>query len=150
MFKANRLLAIIALVLFVVSMGSCGGGGGSSSGGSNGGTVIPSTTKVLDDSTMQNLSSISEDGATLTLSETTPTLESLSPGDVIVSGVSNTTPNGLLRKVTNVSKVGNQVLVQTTQATLEDAIQQGTVEVSQALTPRDGKGRVAPSKFILF
>lgn len=35
MLKANRLLSIIALFLFVVSMGSCGGGGGGGSGGSS-------------------------------------------------------------------------------------------------------------------
>ena len=38
MFKVSRLLSIIALVLFVVSMGSCGGGGGG--GGSGGGNNI--------------------------------------------------------------------------------------------------------------
>jgi hypothetical protein len=38
MFKANRLLAIIVLFFFVVSMGSCGGGGGGGSGGTGGGT----------------------------------------------------------------------------------------------------------------
>jgi len=98
---------------------------------------IPSTTKVLDESTMRYLSLISADGSTLTFSEIIPELESLSPGDVIVIGITPITPNGLLRKVTNVSISNNQVVVETIQATLEDAIEDGTIEFNKILTPND-------------
>lgn len=40
MFKANRFLAVIVMILFAVSMGSCGGGGG---GGGGGGETTPQT-----------------------------------------------------------------------------------------------------------
>ncbi len=43
MFRVNRILAIIALFFFAVSMGSCGGGGGGSSSG--GGTPPPPVTE---------------------------------------------------------------------------------------------------------
>lgn len=98
---------------------------------------IPSTTKVLGESTTQYLSSVSTDGSTLTFSKTTPELESLLPGDVIVIGITPVTPNGLLRKVTNVSIFENQVVVETIQATLEDAIEDGTIELNKNLTLND-------------
>lgn len=98
---------------------------------------IPPTTKILHESTTRHLSSVSSDGSTLTFSEITPVLESLSPDDVIVIGITPITPTGLLRKVTNVLISNNQVVVETTQATLEDAIEDGTFELNKILTPND-------------
>lgn len=148
MRKTLKFSLIVSLsLLLAIFLTSCGGGGGGgSSSGGGGDTVIPSTTKVLDNSTMQKLSSVSGDGSRLTFSETTTQLESLSPGDIIVSGTSNVASDGLLRKVTTVSKSGNQVVVETTQATLEDAIQKGTIEVSKTLTLNDVRSAVALKK----
>jgi hypothetical protein len=98
---------------------------------------IPPTTKILHESTTRHLSSVSPDGSTLTFSEITPVLESLSPDDVIVIGITPITPTGLLREVTNVLISNNQVVVETTQATLEDAIEDGTIELNKILTPND-------------
>ena len=47
--------------------------------------VIPDTTEVLDETTLQHLSSVSEDGITFSFSQSTPELEELEPGDVIVA-----------------------------------------------------------------
>ena len=126
----------ILTFLLALFLTSCGGGGGQKA-------VIPSTTSALDDSTVQRLSSVSEGGSTLTFSETTTQLESLSPGDIISSGVSDVTPDGLLRKVISVSKMGDQLVAETTQATLEEAIEKGTIEVSKTLTPSDVSSAVA-------
>ena len=87
--------------------------------------VLTATTKVLDEATAQNLSSISEDGSVLTFNGITPYLESLHPGDVIMSGVTVATPYGLLRKVTNITMNGSEITVETTGATLEDVIEEG-------------------------
>ena len=97
--------------------------------------VIPVTTNVLTQTTTQYLSAISGNGAVFTFTQSTPALSALAPGEVIVGDVSTNAPYGFLRKVTSISPVGGQVVVATTQATLEDAIQTGSAHISQVLTP---------------
>jgi formylglycine-generating enzyme required for sulfatase activity len=98
--------------------------------------IIPDTTSVLTDTTTQYLSRVSGDGSVFTFTQTTSALEALIPGDVIVSEPTNAAPNGFLRKVSTKSIVGGQVVVQTENATLEDAIQQGEININQVLTPQ--------------
>ena len=100
-------------------------------------TVLTAAAKVMDETTAQNLASISEDGTVLTFSGLTPYLESVQPNDVIICGVTEATPYGLLRKVTNITINGSEVIVETTDATLEDAIQEAEIMVSQELTAND-------------
>jgi formylglycine-generating enzyme required for sulfatase activity len=102
--------------------------------------VIPDTTEVLDETTTQYLAEISGDGAVFTFTQSTPALEALAPGEVIVGDASENAPYGFLRQVTSVSSVGGQVVVATQDATLEDAIEDGAVQVSHALTPDDIQG----------
>lgn len=97
--------------------------------------IIPDTTEVLTTNSTQYLASISGDGSQFTFSQSTPELAELNPGDVMVGDVSLVAPNGFLRKVTGVSTAGGQVVVNTTPATLEDAVQQGEFYVSQQLSP---------------
>jgi len=99
--------------------------------------IIPDTTKVLSGITIDKLVSISDDGSVYTFSGTTPELEALAAGDVIAGDAWEQTPYGFLRKVTGVTVEGQQVLVTTEQARLEDAIEQGVVHASQELTPGD-------------
>ena len=98
-------------------------------------TVIPETTKVLTEETTEHLSDVSVDGATFTFSQSTPILDALEPGDVMVGDVSSNARYGFLRKVTSVSNTGGEVVVHTDQATLDEAIESGEVHVRQALTP---------------
>lgn len=137
--RLSDLFLIITIVGILFVFGSCGGGedGGISGGDGGEDVIIPTTTKVLDQSTMQNLSDVSGDSSTFTFDQSTPQLESLSSGDVIVAGITNFTPDGALRKVTGVSEIGNETVVYTTQATLVDAIEKGTIELTKTLTPND-------------
>lgn len=102
--------------------------------------IIPETTNVLTDATAQFLTSISTDG-TFTFNQTTPELANVASGEVIVGGVSTAAPYGFLRTVTAISNAGGQVIVQTAAATLEDAIEQGEVHVSQTLSPTNAQNR---------
>lgn len=86
--------------------------------------IVPATTVVLGNTTLSYLSSVSADESTLTFGQTTRQLSSLSVGDVIASGVSKLTPDGLLRKVTNIVRSNNGTVVDTAPATLEDAIEE--------------------------
>jgi hypothetical protein len=97
--------------------------------------IIPDTTKVLSGVTIDKLVSISDDGSVYMFSESTPELEALAAGDVIAGDAWEQTPYGFLRKVTGVTIEGQQVVVTTGQARLEDAVEQGVVHASQELTP---------------
>jgi hypothetical protein len=98
-------------------------------------TVIPETTEILTETTTQHLSKISDDGAIFTFTQSTADLNALEAEDVMVSGVTANVPSGFLRKVTSVSSNGGRVIVETEQATLEEAIETGAVQLSHALTP---------------
>lgn len=97
--------------------------------------VVPETTEVLPDATLDDLVSVSADGAVFTFDGTSSALSELDPGDVLVAGVTDATPEGALRKVTNTTMVGDDVVVTTEQATLEDAIQEGDFAYSGKLVP---------------
>jgi hypothetical protein len=99
--------------------------------------IIPDTTVVLSGATIDSLASVSEDGSVYTFSATNPELEAVAPGDVIVGDVSGRMPDGFLRKVTNVSAGGGEVVLETEAATLEDAIDTGTVQLDTLLEPQD-------------
>lgn len=99
--------------------------------------IIPETTKVLTEQTTDELIDISQDGSVFTFSQMTPELAQLDSGDVMVGDVSEAAPYGFLREVTGVTSSGGQVVVTTASATIEDAIQQGAVQLSRQLTPAD-------------
>jgi len=98
-------------------------------------SIIPDTTNVLDAATSGHLVAVSPDGATFTFDQTTPILQALAPGEIMVSAPTTAAPNGFLRRVTAINATGGDVVVQTQPATLEDAIQQGEVVFSRRLTP---------------
>jgi len=102
--------------------------------------IIPDTTHPLTEETTQHLVSVSEDGEVFTFDEMTPELEAVETRHVMVGGVSTAAPDGFLRTVTAVSTEDGQVRVETEQATLEDAIEQGGFSISRQLTPADVQG----------
>jgi len=96
--------------------------------------IIPDTTEVLPEETLQDLVSISDTGV-FTFSEPSPALDAVEVGDVIVGDVSPVAPNGFLRRVSAITIEGEEIILNTEFATLEDAIQQGSIHISQALSP---------------
>ena len=63
----------------------------------------------------------------------TPILDKLAVGDVFVGEPSAAAPVGYLRKVNKISKEGAEVILETSQAKLTDAIHQGTLNVEGQL-----------------
>ncbi len=90
---------------------------------------------MLPPDTTQYLEQVSPDRSTYTFDQTTPALDALQAGSVMVSGVAPNAPDGFLRKVTSVTRSGGDVIVQTQPATLEEAITQGSFSFSQTLSP---------------
>ena len=99
--------------------------------------VIPESTNVLTGSTLEKLASVSEDGSTITFSQSTAELVQVQPGEVIVAGPSARAPHGFLRRVTAVETSGGQVTLRTEPATLEEAIEQGSIRLRRTFTPAD-------------
>jgi hypothetical protein len=96
--------------------------------------IIPETTNVLPQSTTQYLASLSSSGI-FTFTQATSELDALAPGEIIVGEPSTKAPNGFLRRVTDVASSGTGVVVTTGPATIEDAIEQGSLHFSQTLDP---------------
>jgi hypothetical protein len=105
------------------------------------GNVIPNTTHVLPETTTRYLTLVTPER--LVFSQITPDLTLLSPGSVIASGVTSTTPHGFLREVASIETVGNGIVVHTLPAALADAIQHGSIHLSEHLIPSDALSGLA-------
>ena len=101
--------------------------------------VIPPTTRALSGSAAQALTSITAtpDGRVLVFSTVSSEITSLEPGDVLVLNVCDAAPGGFLGRVVDVTVQGGSVGVLTAPATLEDAISEGTITLSETLEPED-------------
>ncbi|PKP57097.1 hypothetical protein CVT91_11465, partial [Candidatus Atribacteria bacterium HGW-Atribacteria-1] len=143
MKKNKMILTILILSVVVLIFSGCGGGNPVTPPPPDSEpleTIIPDTTKVVEEETIQEITSITEDQSIIVFEKSTPQLEELIPGDIIVMGVTEHTPEGLLRKVTNITKGGkdgSQVIVETEFASIEEAIEQGSFEFNITLEPED-------------
>ena len=153
--KINKIiLTILILSIVTLVFSGCGGGGSVIPPFSEPiPTIIPETTKVVEEETIQEIASITEDQSTIIFKTSTPQLEELIPGDIIVMGVTEHTPEGLLRKVKNITKGGkgsSEIVVETEFASLEEAIEQGEFYFNEALKAEDAKEPVCYVKGIEF
>lgn len=100
--------------------------------------LIPPTTKVMDADVQLALESVSPEGV-ITFSHSTPALEALAPGDVLVSDAVPAAPYGLLRKVQSVRNENGRIIVETVDAELIEAVHDGRVSFTKDLKPEDVK-----------
>jgi hypothetical protein len=89
-------------------------------------------TKVLDEDTMGHL--LRQEGSIYYFDQGAEVAAQLQPGDVILSFAGG----GLLRRVAQVSISGDQIAVDTIGASLEEAIERGTLGLSADLTSTSG------------
>lgn len=94
-------------------------------------TVADSTVPLSSDS-LDSLIDVDGD-QTLTFEDAPPQVLGLQAGNVIVAGVSASTPEGLLRTVSSVSTVGDITTVATTDASLDDALSDGGLSLEGSL-----------------
>lgn len=99
--------------------------------------VIPETTKVTDEETRTALTDYDPASGTMRFATNTGFLADLRPDDVLVSVPSTAAPNGYLRKVKTIRQEAGEVVLETTQANLTDAISQGDLDVHYDLEPAD-------------
>jgi hypothetical protein len=91
--------------------------------------IIPETTKIPDQATRDALTVFDTTTGVMRFNASTPLLDALQPNDVLVSEPATAAPFGFLRKVTAVRKEGGEVVVETTQAKLTEAVHQGSLNV---------------------
>ena len=105
---------------------------------------VHDNTRVLNSNSVETLVSVSDDGAVYTFDNPTGELQNLSAGDVIVAGISEDAPYGLLRKVETVSMPNGQVVLQTSPAGLEDVFEECDIDVTRSLSPADAGSMLLP------
>jgi hypothetical protein len=93
--------------------------------------IIPATTKVLDKTAQAALETVQPNA--LTFAGTQP----IASGDVVVSSPTTTAPDGFLRKVTAVRQENGKTILETRQAKLNEAIQEGSFDLDKQLTTAD-------------
>lgn len=98
-------------------------------------TVYTAGTINLSKETLDELVSVSGDGSTFTFATQTQEIAELNPGDVIIGGILPLTPDGFLRRVISISNNGDQRIIVTETATLEDAFESLSIHYTQQLTP---------------
>ena len=129
--KINKIiLTILILSIVTLVFSGCGGGNPVIPSPPDEPTepIVPETTKVIEEETIQEIISVSGDQSTIVFKSSTPQLEELASGDIIAMGVTENTPEGLLRKVKNITKGAkdsSEVIVETEFVTLEEAVEQG-------------------------
>ncbi len=99
--------------------------------------VLVETTHKLTEETTSQLSEISDDGSVYTFSNVNSEIENVSVGDVILSDPSDAAPYGFLRKVTSRHEQDGNLILETEQATLEDAFESVSMNVEQDLLPEN-------------
>ena len=141
----RRRWAVTATVLLlsVSLLAACGAPG---SGGPGHGPVEPvvfDTTRVADADTRAALLAYDHVGGELRFARTDGLLGELAPGDVIVSEPSAAAPDGYLRLIHAVRTEGDELVLETTQARLIDAIQQGDLDEEFELRLEDVETAIA-------
>ena len=100
--------------------------------------VIPSTTKVADDATRNALTAFDPTTGRMSFSAATAVLNGLKVQDVLVGEPSAAAPNGYLRTITAISRPKKgPIVVETRQATVNEAIRDGTLDAAAELQPDD-------------
>ncbi len=97
--------------------------------------VIPEITEPISADTNQYLESVSPDGAVFTFTQSTPELDELAVGDIMVSAPATSAPDGYLTRVVGITNQGGAVVVTTSPAILEEAVQDGSAYFANVLDP---------------
>lgn len=85
------------------------------------------------------LSSISKEELTFKVGD--KDVDNIKVGDIIVSGITNKAPRGFLRKVLSIDKIGNDIILNTENAKLTDAIEQCSIRFTKKFKASDVVGK---------
>ena len=91
--------------------------------------VIAEETKVLDSKSRDGIQSMDTISYTFQFDAGSTFANALQANDILVDGVSSLAPYGFSRKVTSVKNKDGKIVVNTSQATLQEVIKKGSIEL---------------------
>lgn len=94
---------------------------------------------VIDSTELNTITSLNDQG-NIVLPSATPLAGRLQIGMIIAGGISNTTPYGILKKITGISSNGSNTTLTTENATFEDVFINASVDFSKQLSFTDIAG----------
>lgn len=92
--------------------------------------LIPLTTKIADNATRAALASFDMNTGRMIFGSETPLIKNLRANDVLVSKPGPAAPYGYLRKIRSVTKVQGMYVLETVQASINEAVTRGEVDAS--------------------
>lgn len=90
---------------------------------------------LLDREELGLLTEVTEDK--MVFGTVTEYLNALTTQNIIVAGITENTPNGLIRRITEIIKDGNSIIFNTTDAFLTDIIKEGTISLRLKMLEKD-------------
>ena len=98
------------------------------------GLVLSPVTKIIKEA---NGGLVSADSTKLIFNGLNQQIADAKKGDILVSDVTSVAPDGYLRKITETKRVGNQTIITTENASLAEAIKDGSVSFTRKITAAD-------------
>ena len=145
--QSSRVLLILFAVAVTLSACDSSEPSGNDDGSDNppGEIVLGDDVEVLEGGAENDVEVVSEDGRTITFQRGSNAAERLEVGDIIVAAPSDAAPDGLLKRVEDIDR-GSQVVATVRSATIEEAVEEGTITAELTFSPDmiRGEPRMAP------
>jgi hypothetical protein len=105
--------------------------------------IVRPTTKILSASARSRLHSFDRQTGVMRFSAGDSEVAAINVGHLVVGEPTSAAPDGLMRRVTGKRHEGDHVILETVQATLEEAIVQGAADLEGQLTPENAMTPIA-------
>ena len=109
--------------------------------------VLGPKSVIIDNSSSQVIQDV--DSTKVIFNGNTTQLQSLTVGNIIISGIAPNAPYGFLRKITNIQKTGSTYTFTTVEVPLEEAFKELHVDYTKTFTTADTAKRVSSTSFVV-
>lgn len=109
--------------------------------------VLAPKSVIIDNPSSQIIQAV--DSVKVVFNGNTTQLESLTVGNIIISGIATNAPFGFLRKITNIQKTNTTYTYTTVEVPLEEAFEELHIDYTKSFTTADTAGRVTNTNFTI-
>lgn len=109
--------------------------------------VLAPKSIIIDNPSSQVIQAV--DSTKVIFNGNTTQLQSLTVGNIIISGIAPNAPYGFLRKITNIQKTGTTYTFTTVEVPLEEAFKELHVDYTKTFTTADTAKRVSSTSFVV-
>ncbi|HNM67427.1 MAG TPA: hypothetical protein PKN16_08035, partial [Chitinophagales bacterium] len=109
--------------------------------------VLGPKSVIIDNSSSQVIQAV--DSTKVVFNGNTTQLQSLTVGNIIISGIAPNAPYGFLRKITNIQNTGSTYTFTTVEVPLEEAFKELHVDYTKTFTTADTAKRVSSTSFVV-